>query len=110
MTSLLRYFPAYPVRDFAETRIENLFGCRECRSARDFADFDSERVPHLTGLSAEHKAHNEAGGEEVSVRHFGVILLHRTWNMLRGARQTRSCVDNPRGIALKSNAIVERTQ
>jgi extradiol dioxygenase family protein len=87
MTSLPRFHLAFPVRDLAEARAfyGNLLGCREGRSANDWVDFDffgHQIVAHLTASTADHKAHNEVDGEEVPVRHFGVILSLSDWHAL----------------------------
>lgn len=87
MTSLPRFHLAFPVRDLAETRAFycNLLGCREGRSADDWVDFDffgHQIVAHLTASPSEHKAHNEVDGQQVPVRHFGVILSLGEWHEL----------------------------
>lgn len=87
MTSLPRFHLAFPVRDLAEARAFycNLLGCGEGRSADDWVDFDfygHQIVAHLTASSSEHKAHNEVDGQQVPVRHFGVILSLTAWREL----------------------------
>jgi len=87
MTSPPRFHLAFPVRDLAEARAfyGNLLGCREGRSSPDWVDFDffgHQIVTHLTASRAEHQAHNIVDGEEVPVRHFGVILSLPEWKEL----------------------------
>jgi uncharacterized protein len=87
MTLLPRFHLAFPVRDLAEARAfyGSLLGCREGRSANDWVDFDffgHQIVAHLTASTPEHQAHNEVDGEQVPVRHFGVILSLPAWRKL----------------------------
>jgi hypothetical protein len=87
MTSLPRFHLAFPVRDLAEARAfyGDLLGCREGRSSTEWVDFDffgHQIVAHLTASQAENKAHNFVDGEEVPVRHFGVILSLPDWKEL----------------------------
>jgi uncharacterized protein len=87
MTSLPRFHLAFPVRDLAEARAfyGNLLGCREGRSADDWVDFDfhgHQIVAHLTASACEDQAHNDVDGQEVPVRHFGVILSLTAWHEL----------------------------
>ena len=69
---------AFPVRDLAEARAfyGGVLGCREGRSSDRWIDFDffgHQVVAHLTpgGVAA---ATNEVDGDNVPVRHFGVVL------------------------------------
>jgi extradiol dioxygenase family protein len=87
MTSPPRFHLAFPVRDISEARsfYGDLLGCREGRSSHDWIDFDffgHQIVAHLSASQAEHKAHNIVDGEEVPVRHFGVILSMPEWEEL----------------------------
>jgi extradiol dioxygenase family protein len=82
-----RFHLAFPVRDLAEARAfyGDLLGCPEGRSASEWVDFDffgHQIVAHLTASTPENKAHNFVDGEEVPVRHFGVILSLRSWKEL----------------------------
>ncbi|HEY1632780.1 MAG TPA: VOC family protein [Rhizomicrobium sp.] len=84
-----RFHLAFPVRDLAEARAfyGNLLGCREGRSADEWVDFDffgHQIVAHLSAGGAEHKAHNLVDGDQVPVRHFGVILDMTDWRKLAG--------------------------
>lgn len=79
---------AFPVRDLESTRrfYGGLLGCPEGRSAADWVDFDLEGhqlsahvLPEACG--AEH-AH-EVDGDDVPVRHFGLVLSWERWEELR---------------------------
>jgi len=69
---------AFPVRDLAEARAfyGGLLGCPEGRSSESWVDFDffgHQVVAHLSpGGGTE--ATNEVDGEQIPVRHFGVVL------------------------------------
>jgi extradiol dioxygenase family protein len=82
-----RFHLAFPVRDLAEARAfyGDLLGCPEGRSSSEWVDFDffgHQIVAHLTANAREHKAHNLVDGDEVPVRHFGVILSMPEWRKL----------------------------
>jgi extradiol dioxygenase family protein len=69
---------AFPVRDLAEARAfyGGLLGCPEGRSSESWVDFDffgHQIVAHLSALGAADPT-NEVDGEEIPVRHFGVVL------------------------------------
>src|SRR5882672_7513142 len=82
-----RFHLAFPVRDLAEARAfyGNLLGCPEGRSSDEWVDFDfhgHQIVAHLSPSEAGHKSHNEVDGEQVPVRHFGLILGMAEWRAL----------------------------
>ncbi|MCE2987593.1 MAG: dioxygenase, partial [Phenylobacterium sp.] len=73
-----RFHLAFPVRDLEEARTfyGGLLGCAEGRSSPEWVDFDfhgHQIVAHLAP-SPEDVATNPVDGEDVPVRHFGVIL------------------------------------
>lgn len=75
------------MRDLSEARnfYGTLLGCPEGRSSVEWVDFDffgHQIVAHLTAESVADKAHNEVDGEQVPVRHFGVILTMPEWRTL----------------------------
>ena len=75
------------MRDLSEARsfYGTLLGCPEGRSSAEWVDFDffgHQIVAHLTAESVADKAHNEVDGEQVPVRHFGVILSMQEWRKL----------------------------
>jgi hypothetical protein len=84
---LPRFHLAFPVRDLAEARAfyGGLLGCPEGRSSDEWVDFDfrgHQIVAHLSPAEIGHKATNAVDGEDVPVRHFGVILTLPEWEAL----------------------------
>lgn len=86
-----RFHLAFPVRDLAEARAfyGGLLGCPEGRSAPDWVDFDfhgHQIVAHLAPPQAAAATNappsNLVDGEQVPVRHFGVILELDAWRAL----------------------------
>ena len=87
MTSRPRFHLAFPVRSLSEARAfyGSLLGCPEGRSSDDWVDFDffgHQIVAHLSADAPQAKAHNAVDGEQVPVRHFGVILAMAQWRAL----------------------------
>ena len=81
-----RFHLAFPVRDLAEARAfyGGLLGCAEGRSSPEWVDFDfhgHQIVAHLAP-APEDVATNPVDGENVPVRHFGVILDLPDWRAL----------------------------
>lgn len=79
-----RFHLAFPVHDLAAARAfyGDLLGCPEGRSAADWIDFDlfgHQIVAHLAPDEAGHRNTSPVDGEQVPVRHFGVILDMATW-------------------------------
>jgi hypothetical protein len=84
--SLPRFHLAFPVRDLAEARrfYGGLLACPEGRSAPHWVDFDffgHQIVAHLCAPGAL-AATSEVDGENVPVRHFGVILGLPQWESM----------------------------
>lgn len=82
-----RFHLAFPVRDLAEARAfyGDLLGCPEGRSSPDWIDFDfhgHQIVAHLAPDEVGHRQTSAVDGEQVPVRHFGVILSLETWQTL----------------------------
>ncbi len=81
-----RFHLAFPVHDLAAARAfyGGVLGCPEGRSAEDWVDFDlhgHQIVAHLApGEGAA--ATNAVDGEEVPVRHFGLILEPSDWKAM----------------------------
>ena len=78
-----RFHLAFPVRDLAEARAfyGGVLGCPEGRSAPDWVDFDfhgHQIVAHLAPAEAAATT-NLVDGEDVPVRHFGLILEPADW-------------------------------
>jgi hypothetical protein len=87
MPSLPRFHLAFPVRDLAEARgfYGGLLDCREGRSSTEWVDFDffgHQIVAHLSPSETHGQAHNQVDGEQVPVRHLGVILTMEEWRNL----------------------------
>jgi extradiol dioxygenase family protein len=83
---LPRFHLAFPVHDLEEARrfYGGLLGCPEGRSSPEWVDFDfygHQIVTHLSKQRAQ-AAFNEVDGEDVPVRHFGVILTVPQWKAL----------------------------
>jgi uncharacterized protein len=83
-----RFHLAFPVRDLSEARrfYGGLLGCPEGRSSPEWVDFDfygHQIVAHLCEARSD-GATNEVDGENVPVRHFGVILEMPQWHTLTG--------------------------
>lgn len=75
---------AFPVHDLAAARAfyGDLLGCPEGRSAEDWIDFDffgHQIVAHIAPEEVGHRLHTPVDGEQVPVRHFGVILTMDRW-------------------------------
>ncbi len=78
-----RFHLAFPVRDLDEARrfYGGLLGCPEGRSSPEWVDFDfhgHQIVAHLCEQRVD-SAVNEVDGENVPVRHFGLILAIAEW-------------------------------
>ena len=79
-----RFHLAFPVTDLEAARAfyGEFLGCAEGRSSDDWVDFDfhgHQIVAHLSPAEAGHRATNPVDGEDVPVRHFGVILALDAW-------------------------------
>ena len=77
---------AFPVRDLEEARAfyGGVLGCGEGRSSESWVDFDffgHQVVAHLSP-GAGGAATNEVDGDNVPVRHFGVVVDLPTWHAL----------------------------
>ena len=76
---------AFHVRDLASTRrfYGELLGCREGRSTGTWVDFDffgHQVVAHLQPAAADAaRDSNMVDGDDVPVRHFGVVLPWEEW-------------------------------
>ena len=85
--SLRPFHLAFPVRDIAEARAfyGDLMGCREGRSADDWADFDfygHQIVAHRLEGAGGDVGGNPVDGHNVPVPHFGVVLDMPSWTEL----------------------------
>jgi extradiol dioxygenase family protein len=82
-----RFHLAFPVRDLAEARAfyGGLLGCPEGRSSEAWVDFDlhgHQIVAHLAPAEAGAATTNAVDGENVPVRHFGLILEPAAWTAM----------------------------
>ena len=87
MTAPPLFHLAFPVHDLAAARrfYGGLLGCAEGRSADTWVDFDfygHQVVAHLAPEEAGHRQTSAVDGDDVPVRHFGVILGVREWQAL----------------------------
>src|SRR5580698_1207535 len=78
---------AFPVRDLAEARrfYGELLGCPEGRSSPEWVDFDffgHQLVAHLAPNETGRAGVNAVDGDDVPVRHFGVVLSTDDWHAL----------------------------
>ena len=80
---------AFPVHDLQAARAfyGGLLGCPEGRSSDAWVDFDlygHQIVAHLAPGEAGHRATSAVDGDDVPVRHFGVVLGMDAWQSLAG--------------------------
>ncbi len=78
---------AFPVTSLEKARAfyGELLGCAEGRSAPDWVDFDfygHQIVAHLSPDEAGHRNTSGVDGENVPVRHFGLVLSMGEWETL----------------------------
>lgn len=78
---------AFPVHDLAAARAfyGGLLGCPEGRSSDEWVDFDlygHQVVAHLAPDETRRAATNAVDGDQVPVRHFGVVLPMADWHAL----------------------------
>ena len=88
MSELLRPFHlAFPVRDLEEARLWycNILGCKIGRESVDWIDFNffgHQVVAHLSKRMINDDS-NEVDGQNVPVRHFGIILTQEKWKKFK---------------------------
>ena len=87
MESTPLFHLAFPVHDLAQSRAfyGELLGCAEGRSSDAWVDFNffgHQVVAHLAPDETRPAARNEVDGDDVPVRHFGVILSMDQWHAL----------------------------
>lgn len=78
---------AFPVDDLAKARAfyGGLLGCSEGRSSPEWVDFDfygHQIVAHLSPGETGHRSTSAVDGDNVPVRHFGVVLSMSEWQRL----------------------------
>ena len=84
---------AFPVKDLEKTRdwYTSVLGCsigRESSEWIDFNMFGHQIVAHLSS-SLDISYMNEVDGENVPIRHFGIILKPSDWEKLRKKIKSR---------------------
>ena len=82
-----RFHLAFPVDDLEKARAfyGGVLGCPEGRSSESWVDFDfhgHQIVAHLAPCEAGQAATNAVDGDNVPVRHFGLILAWDRWDAL----------------------------
>ena len=88
---------AFPVQDIESTRefYVGLLGCREGRSAEDWIDIDfygHQLSAHVLPAACGSAQAHAVDGDDVPVRHFGMVLEWSAWEEMR-ARLARAHVD-----------------
>ena len=78
---------AFPVHDLQAARAfyGGLLGCPEGRSSDEWIDFDlfgHQVVAHLAPSECGHRSTNAVDGDDVPVRHFGVVLGMAQWDAM----------------------------
>ena len=78
---------AFPVTDLAQARLfyGGFLGCAEGRSSPDWVDFDffgHQIVAHKVAMAQMTDATSLVDGQDVPVRHFGVVVDLGTWQAL----------------------------
>jgi extradiol dioxygenase family protein len=86
MSRIQPFHLAFPVHDLEEARrfYAGLLGCPTGRESKEWIDFDlygHQIVAHLAPAESA-AATNKVDGEDVPVRHFGVILEWGQWEKL----------------------------
>jgi extradiol dioxygenase family protein len=86
--SLAPFHLAFPVNDLnqARTFYGGLLGCAEGRSDADWIDFNffgHQIVAYLAPREAGKSSTSAVDGDQVPVRHFGVVLPMDEWEVLR---------------------------
>jgi len=89
-----RFHLAFPVRDLQEARrfYGELLGCPEGRSAPHWVDFDFHGRQIVAHLSTQQDkiGTSEVDGENVPVRHFGLILSIPEWQKVTAKLKSAS--------------------
>ncbi len=85
---------AFPVLDLEEARdfYMNTLGCSIGRESDQWIDFNlygHQIVAHLSPNEIKDESRNQVDGDEVPVRHFGVILENNEWKKLVDRLKTK---------------------
>ena len=84
MAALNPFHLAFPVHSLIEARhfYIDILGCSEGRSSEDWVDFNfcgHQIVAHLVEGYGEGSSVNDVDGDNVPVRHFGIVLGMKEW-------------------------------
>jgi extradiol dioxygenase family protein len=84
----LGFHLAFPVADLEAARAfyGGLLGCREGRSASEWVDFDffgHQISAHLMPSACSASGAHDVDGDDVPVRHFGLVLAWDDWTVMR---------------------------
>lgn len=87
MSTLPPFHLAFPVSSLANARVfyGGLLGCPEGRSSEDWVDFDfhgHQIVAHLAPQEVRETVAHDVDGDNVPVRHFGLVLTMDNWHAL----------------------------
>lgn len=87
MSALSPFHLAIPVTSLANARAfyGDLLGCPEGRSSEDWVDFNffgHQVVAHLAPGEAGHRNTSAVDGDNVPVRHFGMVLTMADWDKM----------------------------
>ncbi|MBU0588054.1 MAG: VOC family protein [Gammaproteobacteria bacterium] len=87
MSALSPFHLAIPVTSLANARAfyGDLLGCPEGRSSEDWVDFNffgHQVVAHLAPSEAGHRNTSAVDGDNVPVRHFGMVLTMADWDKM----------------------------
>ena len=93
MSALPPFHLAFPVSSLEKARAfyGNLLGCAEGRSSPEWIDFDfygHQIVAHLAPNEVSAAEAHDVDGDNVPVRHFGVVLSMDDWQQLAARLQT----------------------
>ncbi|HAH09948.1 MAG TPA: glyoxalase [Alphaproteobacteria bacterium] len=85
--TLPRFHLAFPVHDLQAARAfyGGILKCPEGRSSPEWVDFDffgHQIVTHLSNPSPSGEGQNLVDGDNIPVRHFGVILTPENWQKI----------------------------
>ena len=92
MSNLPPFHLAFPVTSLANARAfyGELLGCAEGRSSADWVDFDfhgHQIVAHLAPQEVRAAEAHDVDGDNVPVRHFGLVLSMDAWSSLAAKLQ-----------------------
>ena len=87
MATMQPFHLAFPVTSLAKARAfyGDLLGCPEGRSSDEWVDFNfygHQIVAHLSPNEAGHRNTSAVDGDNVPVRHFGMVLTMADWDVL----------------------------